>query len=126
MPGVRTDRQYGRRHFLAFSCALVLGAGCAKTSTVSLQQPGVQGRQRGSTWRAQTYWFIEGKEQRILVELPLPGLSSGKPMFILYLRTDPPLRPGTRTHPEPAYVVRGFLIQLRGEYAGRVASAAER
>src|SRR5437868_919274 len=64
----------------------------AVVSTVCLEQPNCTGRQRKlDLTSAQTWWAADGQTERILAELPLPGATSGRAMFLLYLRITPPL-----------------------------------
>jgi len=89
-------------------------------SIVSFHQPHIPGRQQQLNLEsAQTFWSSQGDVERVLAELPLPGAKTGDPMFVLYLRVTPlPIMPSKESSPD--YGVRGFLIQTRGDYAGRV------
>jgi hypothetical protein len=93
-------------------------AGCGPASNVHLLQPHLPGWQRHLHLVAENAsWSPSDRVDRVLVEYPPPGASTGRPLVILYLR----LPTGV---PEPTVAaaagptVRGFFIQTQGEYAG--------
>jgi hypothetical protein len=87
---------------------------------MTLTQPQVSGRQRFlELSTTQTYWTTDGRVERFLAEMPLPGATAGRPMYLLYLRVSPTFTKASRREAERCEV-RGFLVQTRGEYAGRV------
>src|SRR4029079_17528591 len=100
---------------------LCLICGCASpVSTVSFHQPKLTGRQQNlDLASAQTFFADDAGVERVLAELPLPGAKSGEPMYLLYLRVSPEPQKPTKDS-SPTYEVRVFLIQTRGDYAGRV------
>lgn len=126
---------------------LGLMAGCGPAASLQLLQPQLAGRQQSITLQSnRTYWSPGGRIERVLIEFPLPGASTGRPTFLLYLRipagiVEPSLCAatapaeeypvnGTASNPvgtaasgqppsfSTAPMARGFFIQTRGDFAG--------
>ena len=97
--------------------AVVL-AGCGSSAEIRLHQPQLMGRQRElHLISEQVHWAAGEKVERMLAEFPLPGAATGKPMYLFYLRW--PAGRRELTVSERQRPVRGFLIQDRGQYAGK-------
>jgi hypothetical protein len=109
--------------FGAAGLCATLGAGCGapvlpRVELVQPQMPGSQSRLSLST--EQAVW-ADGAVLRVEAEFPLPGASTGRPAYIVYLRL-----PASATT-QPAGIGRqagGFLIQTRGANAGLADIAA--
>jgi len=103
---------------VAAGVILLLG-GCGPAARVDLFQPQLAGLQAHLHIQSErAFWSSDERVERMLVEFPPPGASTGHPLFfLLYLRW-----PAGQNKPEvggnqgPA--VRGFLIQTRGRFAG--------
>lgn len=96
--------------------ALAVG-GCGRpAATLELIQPNREGWQkRVSLESDQVLWASGPSGLRILAEFPLPGARTGRPTYVLYLRTtDQAGEAQVGAGQEGA----GFLIQTRGELAG--------
>ncbi len=122
-------------------------SGCGPAAELQLVQPQLAGRQQSVQLHSdRAYWSPGGQVDRVLIELPLPGASTGRPTFLLYLRipagvvepafctvTAPAttgVQNGSDTKPADAppgsrssiaggkNAARGFFIQTRGDYAG--------
>lgn len=106
---------------LACAAVMVCGAGCQPSTRLTLVQPKVTGRQRQLDLATEQGWFaIDGRTERLLVQLPLPGATSGRPTFLLYLRVTPAMTGASgRAAREPRRVT-GFFIQTHGEMAGKI------
>jgi hypothetical protein len=71
-------------------CAAVSGCS-ASGGSVTLFQPHLSGRQQEVRLTSeQAWWASDGDGDRVLVEFPLPGATTGRPMYLLYLRLDEP------------------------------------
>ena len=67
--------------------ATALSAGCATPSRFRLEQPRLPEPQRRLDLASeQVFWTAEGALGRVLAEIPLPGASTGRPIYLLYLR----------------------------------------
>ncbi len=81
-----------------------------------LMQPSLTGSQHELDLTSNESHWAEGKQAgRILVEFPLPGATTGKATYLLYLRL-PPMTDSGKKNSE--IIPCGFFIQVRGEYAG--------
>jgi hypothetical protein len=100
-------------------CVCALSAsGCSRVSEAYLTQPQLNRWQQNIHLRSQqVYWAAEPGSERVLAEFPLPGATTGKPMYLLYLRLPPGQGELAFTANEPCET-RGFFIQIRGRYAG--------
>lgn len=90
--------------------------GCGAPTGLRLRQPWCPGPESEmvlTTNRA--WWAPEPQIERVLVEFPLPGATTGEAMYLLYLRI-PAHLPADEVRERP---IRGMLIQTRGKYAGR-------
>lgn len=93
--------------------------GCANPSILRLDQPHLPEPQRRlDLLSEQVYWTESDGVYRVLAEIPLPGASTGRPAYLVYLRFVLP--PDQEASPPVGADVRGFLIQTRGSYAGLV------
>ncbi len=95
-------------------------AGCGPRAELRLTQPQLPGwQQEMNLASSQVYWSPAEGVDRVLAEFPLPGAATGRPMYLLYLRL-----PAEQARPTVGRggdaVVRGFFIQTRAEFAGRV------
>ena len=88
------------------------------SAELHLIQPQLAGWQRHMHLVSErTCWSPGDRVDRVLAEFPLPGASTGRPTFLLYLRLPAgELEPtvGAKT----GATVRGFFIQTRGVFAG--------
>ena len=92
--------------------------GCGPASSVHLLQPHLTGWQRHLHLVAETaLWSPGDRVDRVLVEYPPPGASTGRPLVLLYLRLPSGVAEPTVAAPRGP-TARGFFIQTRGEYAG--------
>lgn len=108
-----------RRAGLLCCCLAVVLIGCGPAAEVRLHQPHLTGRQRDLLLTSnQVHWASEQDVERVLAEFPLPGAATGQPIYVLYLRLPAGIEEPTVADAEGT-TVRGFLIQTRGEYAGR-------
>ena len=104
---------------LCLGCTLtLLATGCGPSATLHLVQPSLPGWQRHLNLKAESAcWTSNGKTDRVLVEFPPPGASTGRPLVILYLRlpvgVDDPV-----VAAKSEVCAKGFFIQTRGRYAG--------
>jgi hypothetical protein len=126
---------------------LALPTGCGPATNLQLVQPQLAGRQQSVQLHSdRAFWSPGGPVDRALIEFPLPGASTGRPTFLLYLRlpvgtadpwvctatapadpasghgaaSKPDAGPATR-RPSNAHagpMARGFFIQTRGDFAG--------
>lgn len=101
---------------------LTAAGGCAvpgPDAELHWHQPQLEGRQRDVDLLSRTVtWAPDGRFERLLAEMPLPGAMAGHPTYILYLRwpaSGGTLAVGRPGSPAPA---RGFVIQTRGQQAG--------
>jgi hypothetical protein len=121
MTGART---YGRLSLIVgISLAVALTAACAPTSRARLEQPHLQGPQRELNLVSEQTWWAPGNDViRVLSEFPLPGASTGRPTYVLYLRLNEtaaqPVGDGKFQEWSARAGLRGFLIQTRGRQAG--------
>ena len=93
-------------------------AGCGPPADVLLFQPKLPQRQKYIHIQSEeTYWTNDAGSLRILAEFPLPGATTGKPTYLLYLRL-PHNQIEQENAGEGQSTVRGFLIQTRGKYSG--------
>ena len=101
--------------------AVLLLGGCGPPAKLDLFQPRLSGFQQNLNLRSErACWSPGDQADRVLVEFPPTGASTGRRnLFLLYFRVpkgqDTPLVGGG---PKP--YVRGFFIQTRGRYAGLV------
>jgi len=105
-----------------FGLGLILVAGCGPAARLELMQPQLTGLQAHLSLRSERAFWAPGKKmERLLVEFPPPGASTGRPFFfLLYLQWSRGLdRPGVGQGPHAE--ARGFLIQTRGRLAGLAA-----
>jgi hypothetical protein len=99
-----------------FWLAAMIG-GCAERPAITLSQPQLAGMQQELCLRSeQVAWSEAGGPLRIVGEFPLPGASTGRAAFELYLRLSP--TGCADDAPAGTYDAHGFLIQARGENAG--------
>jgi len=108
------------RYFLSmlvWLCGL-LTIGCGPPAELHLIQPHLPVWQKHIHLSSQdAYWSPGEQMDRVLLEFPLPGATSGRPTYILYLRLPSGIEePTVAENPSPT--ARGFLIQTRGDYAG--------
>jgi hypothetical protein len=99
--------------------ALAALPGCAPQARLTLKQPQLTGWQQEMRLASdQVYWAPGKDSDRVLAEFPLPGATTGRPCYLLYLRlpTDQD-RPAVGAGDNG--FVRGFFIQTRGEFAGK-------
>jgi len=93
-------------------------AGCGPASSIHLLQSHLPGWQRHLHLTAENAWWSPGHGvDRVLVEYPPPGASTGRPLVLLYLRLPFGVAEPTVAAPTGP-TARGFFIQTRGEYAG--------
>ncbi|MHC4442718.1 MAG: hypothetical protein ACYTF1_03595 [Planctomycetota bacterium] len=99
--------------------ACVLAAiGCGPSVEVYLFQPNLPQWQRNIHIQSeQAYWTSEAGALRVLVEFPLPGATTGKPTYLLYLRLADSYREQGDANQQQQNV-HGFLIQTQGKYWG--------
>ena len=91
--------------------------GCGRpAATLNLIQPKLEGWQKQVALESdQVVWASGPSGLRFLAEFPLPGARTGRPTYVLYLRTsDQAGESQVGLGQEGA----GFLIQTRGELAG--------
>jgi len=99
-------------------------AGCGPAGTIRLVQPQLTGRQREVKLETVNIYWTPGESpsdegtERFLAEFPLPGARRGRPTYLLYLRV-PAGQPTVTFGEAGGKSGRGFLIQARGEYAGK-------
>jgi len=97
--------------------------GCAPNAQIRIVQPGLPPPQ--DVVRLRSHWAYAsddaGSPERIVLMFPLPGARAGDRQYFVYLRV-----PGKRSNPfaigEPipgGGHVGGFLIQAKGELAGK-------
>ena len=102
---------------LTFSSVLVLG--CGPPARLDLYQPQLAGLQAHLHLQSErAFWSSDAQVERLVVEFPPPGASTGRPHFyLLYLRWPAgQQQPAVAVDQKPS--VRGFLIQTRGRFAG--------
>ena len=102
----------------AWAVATILHGCMPAVSDVRLLQPHMDRWQRDLQLRTeQAFWSPEKKTDRILAEFPLPGATTGTPMYLLYLQiaAGEPLQELASPPTSPA---KGFFIQVRGDHAG--------
>jgi hypothetical protein len=91
--------------------------GCGPAATLDLIQPHLSGWQQHLHLTAESAWWSPGeKDDRLLIEFPPPGATTGRPLVLLYMRW-----PAGQSEPAVAAAgpsARGFFIQIRGQYAG--------
>jgi len=115
-PHVRCDLRFA---LAAAACWLGGGlAGCGPSAELHLIQPQLAGWQRHMRLVSEeTCWSPGDRVDRLLAEFPLPGASTGRPTFLLYLRL-PAGEPEPNVGAKTGDTVRGFFIQTRGVFAG--------
>lgn len=93
--------------------------GCASPeANMELLQPQLVGpQQRLPLASEQVAWAAAGDTERVLIEFPLPGASTGRPTYLLYLRL-PAGETVLKICADPGRCVRGFFIQTTGDFAG--------
>ncbi len=93
--------------------------GCTPAvSEIRLLQPHMDRWQRDLQLRTeQTFWSPDKQSERILAEFPLPGATSGNPMYLLYLLIEAG-EPSQELTASPSSAAKGFFIQIRGDHAG--------
>jgi len=100
-------------------CWLIAGlVGCGPSSELHVVQLQLDGFQRHMRLMSeQVFWATGEKVDRVLAEFPLPGATTGRPTFLLYLRL-----PAGESEPtvcaQVGETARGFFIQTRGVFAG--------
>jgi len=95
----------------------MVAGGCGPAASLDLIQPHLSGWQQHLHLTAETAWWSPGeKDDRLLVEFPPPGATTGRPLVLLYLRWPAGQSEPTVAAAGPA--ARGFFIQVRGQYAG--------
>lgn len=83
-----------------------------------LRQPRLEGRETNLRLRSeQVYWTRSAGVERMLAEFPLPGATTGKPMYLVYLRY-PVDKERVSVDPLHTDAACGFLIQTRNRNAG--------
>ncbi len=83
-----------------------------------LRQPQLEGRQNNLRLTSeQVYWTADDGVERMLAEFPLPGATTGKPMYLVYLRY-PADKKRIGVDPGHKDAACGFLIQMRNSNAG--------
>ncbi len=97
---------------------LAAASGCGPSANLHLVQPSLPGWQQHLSLKAErAVWSPGDKVERVLVEFPPPGASTGRPLVILYLRLPAGVeKPAVAAKTGPC--AKGFFIQTRGEYAG--------
>ena len=102
--------------------------GCGPSVRLTLQQPQVGGYQQQIVLTSErAAWSPRGKVDRVLVEFPLPGATTGRPTYLLYLRLPaqtPAVTFTAKNDSAKAKVGQGFFIQTRGDLAGLAVIAA--
>lgn len=115
---MRSSRTRNNLVMTALGLAACVLAGCAPMSRLHLHQPALGGRQRDVPLSSrQVIWAPEDDTGRLLAELPLPGATTGRATYLLYLRW-PLGAESCRIANQPGAEACGFFIQTRGEYAG--------
>lgn len=103
---------------VALAVAAILHGCTPAISDVRLIQPHMDRWQRDLQLRTElAFWSTDAKTERILAEFPLPGATTGTPMYLLYLRIAAG-QPSEVLADLPSSPPRGFLIQVRGNHAG--------
>lgn len=108
--------------------ALAMGAavvgGCAPAATFRIHQPRLIGRQRDMTLTSVNAAY--GRDEQaaawhVLLRFPLPGASSGRMGYLIYLHVpEPPVRKGGVSYAlSETAGARGFFFQRAGEGRGR-------
>jgi hypothetical protein len=97
--------------------------GCTPAATFEVHQPRLPGRQQNMTLTSVSADYGRAQDRgawQILIRFPLPGASSGRPKYILYLHVPDPSAHESTTYPlgETA-AARGFFVQKAGEGRGR-------
>lgn len=116
----RTWAKLGRGKLLYTACAVaaVLHGCMPAVSDIRLLQPHMDRWQRDLQLRTeQTFWSPDKQSERILAEFPLPGATTGNPMYLLYLRVTAG-EPSQELGGTPSAPAKGFFIQIRGDHAG--------
>lgn len=94
-------------------------SGCGPSTDIRLVQPQLTGRQGDlHLMSEQVHWAAGEGVERVLAEFPLPGATTGRIVYLLYLRLPAGEKEPTVSAREPP-TVRGFFIQTRGKYAGK-------
>jgi hypothetical protein len=117
-----------RRAWLIMLMGLMTGSviGCGPATSMKVLQPGLLGAQRQLYLASEQAFWAESKTAgRVLVEFPLPGASTGRATYLLYVRL-PASEDSTNTtearedveHDAETVGPCGFFIQVRGEDAG--------